>query len=340
MGRQRGGGLPTANEMVIQQNYDCSPKPRSLAANGSTEPNKHHFAAAVVSTAHDEAEGKASSSQRQLLHHANAPRSQQPRLGPDQEQQQPLISAKKVIAKSVRSSQNKKFQLPASNRESDGRRGELDGHDCDEVRGKFLTKPSGPFALQQQQKHGRRSQEGAHHNEREDDGDYQERKMELMVGQGSSKSGGGQLAFSSTDSKAAKKKIDIKNLINQSKIKRLQNNLKQGKQAPQQPRAANSRIRLNLEKKSDDCANDFKSEDQAASPSANNVFGRFSAAHKDVTSQGSHPHRPLYGHDNDRFSNQTTNNPSTQARDGAPSDQVLLLQTKLEVALLEKEQAL
>ena len=164
--------------------------------------------------------------------------------------------------------------------------------------------------------------------------------MELMVGQGSSKSGGGQLGFSSTDSKAAKKKIDIKNLINQSKIKRLQNNLKQGKQAPQQPSAANSRIRPNLEKKSDDCANDFKSEDHAASPSANNVFGRFSGAHKDVTSQGSHPHRPLYGHDNDRFSNQTTNNPSTQARDGAPSDQVLLLQTKLEVALLEKEQAL
>lgn len=33
-------------------------------------------------------------------------------------------------------------------------------------------------------------------------------------------------AYTSTDSKITKKKIDIKNLINQSKIKRLQTNLK------------------------------------------------------------------------------------------------------------------
>lgn len=73
-------------------------------------------------------------------------------------------------------------------------------------------------------KHGKRSREEAGPN---DDGtDYQERKMDALNGLGSCKSGGAQIAYNSTDSKANKKKIDIKNLINQSKIKRLQNNLK------------------------------------------------------------------------------------------------------------------
>ena len=61
IGLQRGG-LQATNEMVIQQNYDCSPKPRSLATNGSVEPNKLNFASVVASAACDEAGGKASSS--------------------------------------------------------------------------------------------------------------------------------------------------------------------------------------------------------------------------------------------------------------------------------------
>lgn len=145
------------------------------------------------------------------------------------------------------------------------------------------------------------------------------------------KSGGGQLAFSSTDSKTAKKKIDIKNLINQSKIKRLQNNLKQGKQLQPQYGASNAKVRLNVDtqyhKQPDDCAQDFKSE-EATSPLANQAFGMLSAAHKDATSMGSnHQARQRYGQDNDQYnnihntniitinSNMASNNRSARARE-------------------------
>jgi hypothetical protein len=75
----------------------------------------------------------------------------------------------------------------------------------------------------------------------------------------------------------------------------------------QPPGDSNSRIRLNIEKKSDDFGNDFKSEDHAVSSNSNNVFGRFSGANKDVTSLGSQGvNAQLYGQGNERFSNQTT----------------------------------
>lgn len=173
---------------------------------------------------------RASQRGKHALSYGKAPKSQQarPDCQTETEQQQPLISAKKVIAKSVRSSQNKKINLaPTSTRDSErgGKQGQLDGNDCDDARAKFLLQPTGPLSVHHQmRKHGKRSREEAGPN---DDGtDYQERKMDALNGLGSCKSGGAQIAYNSTDSKANKKKIDIKNLINQSKIKRLQNNLK------------------------------------------------------------------------------------------------------------------
>lgn len=125
-----------------------------------------------------------------------------------------MISAKKVMAKSVRSSQQKKFDLPASNRDSEDRRGEGEAEDRKDARGKFLVKRSGPFSVQQSQTHHRRSHEGSALKEPKDDGDCNERGLDLLLGQGAGLSRVGQLALRSTDGKAAKKKIDIKNLIN------------------------------------------------------------------------------------------------------------------------------
>ena len=42
-GDKSGGLRQPINEMVIQQNYNCSPKPRSVVANASIDPNKLNY---------------------------------------------------------------------------------------------------------------------------------------------------------------------------------------------------------------------------------------------------------------------------------------------------------
>lgn len=133
------------------------------------------------------------------------------------------------MAKSVRSSQQKRFELPPNYKDSEDLHEETEFRQDAEHRGQ--VKRSGPYSVQKAQNHERLSHDSHKYNIPSDNTNLNQAAMELLLGQESGSSRPAQFPLGNTDSKAAKKKIDIKNLINQSKIKRFQSNLNQGPQA-------------------------------------------------------------------------------------------------------------